>query len=118
MSSHFANMAKTETESRLRWLFSTSRPLTPGEIRFRKHAYYRGAVVFAMACYFAYCNPEYSIVLSYIRERNGWTDETPSVLPKYWTLAKQPVGPAADVALASQMTPLDRPAAGDAESKK
>lgn len=91
MSKHFTRKEEVERTTRLSYLFSPLRPLTPGEVRFRYHGYVRGAFVMSLLLYFVYCNPEYSYTYSALRTRYGW-DKDPPMLPQYLKI-QSPVTP-------------------------
>lgn len=92
MSNHFTKKDEIERTTRFSYLFSPSRPLTPGELRFRHHGYVRGAVMMGMLLYFVYCNPEYSYSYAALRHRLGW-DEEPPMLPQYFKMQSSPLPP-------------------------
>ncbi|CAD2220533.1 hypothetical protein AGDE_10920 [Angomonas deanei] len=89
MSSHFNNVKTAEKRLSLSYLLSKERPLTPGEIRFRNHGYFRGAVLLFMVTYFVYCNPDYSWEYTAMREYFGW-DKKPPMFPQILKLAEKP----------------------------
>ncbi|KAG5485452.1 hypothetical protein LSCM1_07536 [Leishmania martiniquensis] len=85
MSRHFTGRAEAERTTGLAYLLSPTRTVSPGELRFRRHAYARGACMIVMVLYFVYCNPEYSYVYTALRQRCGW-DMEKSMFPQYLKL--------------------------------
>lgn len=75
--SHFADPDKAQRTSTWRYLLSPNRPPTPGELRFRRHGYFRVTVYGMLLLYFLYCNPEYSYTFSAIRKHYGWDQQEP-----------------------------------------
>ncbi|KPA77491.1 hypothetical protein ABB37_06882 [Leptomonas pyrrhocoris] len=92
MSRHFIKTEEMERTTRLSYLLSPSRPMSPGEARFRYHGYFRGAAVVGFLLYFVYCNPEYSYTYTALRAQVGW-DKEPPMFPQYLKVVPSPSAP-------------------------
>lgn len=85
MSSHFHGNQQWEKALSLSYYLTRNRPISSTEATFRRHGYFRAAILLSVLTYFIYCNPSYSYTYSYLRQRYGW-DEGEPILPKLLTL--------------------------------